>query len=44
VLQGRDGVRQGFEKVLGDLPNPQFDVFEDGLIRAQTVRYTLRKD
>jgi ketosteroid isomerase-like protein len=70
---GKDGVREGFEKLLGDLPNAEWAVptqifegdvlfiewnatsestkaedgidtfvFRDGLIRAQTVRYTLQ--
>jgi ketosteroid isomerase-like protein len=74
TLHGRDGVRQGFEKLLSDLPNAEWDVptqifegdvlfiewnakaaethaedgidtfvFRDGLIRAQTVRYTLQR-
>jgi ketosteroid isomerase-like protein len=73
-LHGKDGVRQGFEKLLGDLPNAEWDVptqvfegdvlfiewnaksestyaedgidtfvFRDGLIRVQTVRYTLQR-
>lgn len=73
TLHGKDGVRQGFEKLLADLPNAEWDVptqifegdvlfiewnarsqssraedgidtfvFADGLIRAQTVRYTLQ--
>jgi ketosteroid isomerase-like protein len=73
TLQGKDGVRQGFEKLLSDLPNAEWDVptqifegdvlfiewnatskstkaadgidtfvFRDGLIRVQTVRYTLQ--
>jgi hypothetical protein len=73
TLHGNDGVRQGFEKLLADLPNAEWNaprqVFEgdalfidwsaksqdalaedgidtfvlaDGLIRAQTVRYTLQ--
>ena len=73
TLHGKDGVRQGFEKLLSDLPNAEWDVptqifegdvlfiewnartqsaraedgidtfvFADGLIRAQTVRYTLQ--
>jgi len=72
ILRGKDGVRQGFEKLLSDLPGASwklptmlFDddilllewqaesekvkaddgidtfVFRDGLIRVQTVRYTL---
>jgi ketosteroid isomerase-like protein len=72
--QGKDGVREAFEKLLGDLPNAEWDVptqifegdllfiewnaksestraddgidtfvFRDGLIRAQTVRYTLQR-
>jgi hypothetical protein len=72
VLRGKDGVRQGFEKLLGDLPNAAWElptmlfeddvlllewkaeaartksddgldtfIFRDGLIRVQTVRYTL---
>lgn len=72
VLRGRDGVRQGFEKLLGDVPGASWElptqlyeddvlllewkatspaarvedgidtfVFRDGLIRVQTVRYTL---
>jgi hypothetical protein len=72
ILRGTDGVRQGFEKLLGDLPNAEWDIvttlfeddamllewrarsaetkaedgidtfmFRDGLIRVQTVRYTL---
>jgi hypothetical protein len=72
VLRGKDGVRQGFEKLLGDLPSAEWElptllfdddvlllewkaesattkaddgidtfVFRDGLIRVQTVRYTL---
>ncbi len=74
-VRGRDGIRQGFEKVMGDLGNAKLDVptvifdgdilliewtaegdgvhvadgidtfvFEDGMIRAQTVRYTLQRD
>jgi ketosteroid isomerase-like protein len=73
TLRGKDGVRQGFEKLLSDLPNAEWDVptqifegdvlfiewsarsqssraedgidtfvFADGLIRAQTVRYTVQ--
>jgi len=73
VLLGKDGVRQGFVKLLGDLPSAQWElptilfqddilllewkaeseatkaedgidtfVFRDGLIRVQTVRYTLQ--
>ena len=72
VLRGKDGVRQGFEKLLHDLPSAEWElptllfeddvlllewkaesakskaedgidtfVFRDGLIRVQTVRYTL---
>lgn len=72
ILEGKDGVRQGFEKLLGDLPGASWElptqifeddilllewkaesenvkaddgidtfVFRDGLIRVQTVRYTL---
>ncbi len=72
VQLGKDGVRQGFVKLLGDLPNANWQVpttlfeddvlliewnaeseqtkaddgidtfvFRDGLIRVQTVRYTL---
>jgi hypothetical protein len=72
VLRGKEGVRQGFEKLLGDLPDADWQlpttlfeedillleweaesahakaedgldtfVFRDGLIRVQTVRYTL---
>jgi ketosteroid isomerase-like protein len=74
VLRGKDGVREGFEKLLSDLPRAEWSVptqvfegdvlfiewtavaqdtraddgidtfvFEDGLIRAQTVRYTLQR-
>ncbi len=72
VLRGKDGIREGFTKLLGDLPNADWElpttifegdvlflewkarsaerkaedgidtfVFGDGLIRVQTVRYTL---
>lgn len=72
VLRGKDGVREGFVKLLGDVPSADWDVptqiyegdllfiewsadsektrvedgidtfvFRDGLIRAQTVRYTV---
>jgi hypothetical protein len=72
VLRGKEGVRQAFEKLLGDLPSAEWEllstnfeddilllewkatsekvkaedgidtfVFRDGLIRVQTVRYTL---
>lgn len=72
ILQGKDGVRQGFTKLLSDLPGAKWElptvlfeddilllewkaesekvkaddgidtfVFRDGLIRVQTVRYTL---
>jgi ketosteroid isomerase-like protein len=74
TLRGKDGVRQGFEKLLADLPNAEWDVptqifegdvlfiewnaksentraddgidtfvFRDGLIRTQTLRYTLQR-
>jgi ketosteroid isomerase-like protein len=74
VRRGKGGVREGFEKLLSDLPNAEWDVptqifegdllfiewkaisqssraedgidtfvFRDGLIRAQTVRYTLQR-
>ena len=74
TLHGKDGVRQGFEKLLADLPSAEWDVptqifegdvlfiewnaksassraddgidtfvFRDGLIRVQTVRYTLQR-
>jgi ketosteroid isomerase-like protein len=73
TLHGKDGVRQGFTKLLWDLPNAAWQVpttifegdvlfiewnavsentmaddgidtfvFRDGLIRVQTVRYTLQ--
>ena len=73
VLHGTDGVRQGFTKLLADLPSAEWEVpttifegdvlfiewnaksektmaddgidtfvFRDGMIRVQTVRYTLR--
>ena len=72
VLRGKDGVREGFTKLLEDVPSAAWDVptqifdgdvlfiewsadsektrvedgidtfvFRDGLIRVQTVRYTL---
>jgi ketosteroid isomerase-like protein len=72
VLRGKDGVREGFTKLLDDVPSADWDVptqifegdilfiewsaraqrtrvedgidtfvFRDGLIRVQTVRYTL---
>jgi hypothetical protein len=72
VMRGKDGVRQAFEGLLGDLPDAAWEiptqvfeddilfiewsatsekarvrdgvdtfVFRDGLIRVQTVRYTL---
>jgi hypothetical protein len=72
ISRGKDGVRKGFERLLGDLPNADWElltthfeddimflewsarsakvkaddgidtfVFRDGLIRVQTVRYTL---
>lgn len=72
VRTGKDGVREGFVKLLGDLPGASWElptqifendimllewkaesentkaddgidtfVFRDGLIRVQTVRYTL---
>jgi ketosteroid isomerase-like protein len=72
VLRGKDGVREGFVKLIGDLPGASWElptlifegdvlllewkaesekakaddgidtfVFRDGLIRVQTVRYTL---
>jgi hypothetical protein len=76
VRRGKDGVREGFVKLIGDLPGASWElptqlyeddilllewkaesehtkaedgidtfVFRDGLIRVQTVRYTLvRKD
>jgi ketosteroid isomerase-like protein len=74
VRRGKDGVRDGFEKLLGDLPSAEWNVptqvfegdllfiewsavsektraddgvdtfaFRDGLIRAQTVRYTVQQ-
>ena len=74
VRRGRDGVREGFVKLLEDLPSAQWNVptqifeddvlfiewsaesertraddgidtfvFGDGLIRVQTVRYTLQQ-
>jgi hypothetical protein len=63
VLRGKDGIRQAFTKLLGEIPQATWDlkttiyeegggnriqdavdtfVFRDGLIRVQTVRYTLR--
>src|SRR5215470_10248755 len=73
ALYGKDGVREGFTKLLSDVPNADWDVptqifegdilfiewsakaastyvedgidtfvFRDGLIRVQTVRYTLQ--
>jgi predicted SnoaL-like aldol condensation-catalyzing enzyme len=73
VLRGKDGIRQAFTRLLGELPQASWDirttiyeddvmllewgaegggnrvedgidtfVFRDGLIRVQTVRYTLR--
>src|SRR5450830_1923812 len=75
IVRGRDGIRQAFVELVGDVPNAQWElktvfaddilflewsaesahtrvedgidtfVFRDGLIRVQTVRYTLqRKD
>jgi hypothetical protein len=74
VLRGKEGVRQAFEKLLGDLPSAKWElptthfeddilflewkatsektkaedgidtfVFRDGMIRVQTVRYTLTR-
>ncbi len=74
TLHGKDGVREGFVKLLSDLPDANWElptqifegdvlflewraeaertkaedgidtfVFEDGLIRVQTVRYTLQQ-
>ena len=74
TLHGKDGVREGFTKLLADLPGAEWAVptqifegdllfiewsahsertkaedgidtfvFRDGLIRAQTVRYTLQE-
>jgi hypothetical protein len=74
VLRGKDGVRRAFEKLLGDLPNAEWEllstsfeddilllewkatsektkaedgidtfVFRDGMIRVQTLRYTLER-
>jgi ketosteroid isomerase-like protein len=74
VLHGKKGVREGFTKLLADVPKAKWSlktqifegdilflewaadsqatrtddgidtfVFKDGLIRVQTVRYTLRK-
>ena len=72
ILRGKDGIRQAFVKLVGDVPNAQWQlktvfaddilflewsaesahtrvedgidtfVFRDGLIRVQTVRYTLQ--
>jgi len=72
ILRGKDGVRQAFVKLVGDVPNAEWKlktlfaddilflewsaesahtrvedgidtfVFRDGLIRVQTVRYTLQ--
>ena len=73
VQRGKDGIRQAFTKLLGDVPQATWDlrttiyeddilflewgaegggnriedavdtfVFRDGLIRVQTVRYTLQ--
>jgi predicted SnoaL-like aldol condensation-catalyzing enzyme len=73
VLRGKDGIRQAFTKLLGEVPQATWDlkttiyeddilylewdaegggnriqdtvdtfVFRDGLIRVQTVRYTLQ--
>ena len=75
TLRGKEGIRQAFVKLVGDVPDAQWElktvfaddilflewsadsahtrvedgidtfVFRDGLIRVQTVRYTLqRKD
>ena len=74
ALHGTDGVRQGFTKLLSDLPSAEWEVpttifegdvlfiewkavsektmaddgidtfvFRDGMIRVQTVRYTLKQ-
>ena len=50
VRRGKDGVREGFVKLLeDDLERTRVDdgidtfLFRDGLIRAQTVRYTLQR-
>ena len=73
MLHGKDGIRQAFTKLLGEIPQATWDlktityeddillleedaegggnriqdavdtfVFRDGLIRVQTVRYTLQ--
>jgi ketosteroid isomerase-like protein len=72
LLRGKDGIRQAFIKLVGDVPDAQWElstvfaddilflewsaesahtkvedgidtfVFRDGLIRVQTVRYTLQ--
>jgi hypothetical protein len=72
IVRGKDGIRQAFESLLGDLPNAEWEIvttlfeddamllewkarsantkaedgidtfiFRDGLIRVQTVRFTL---
>ena len=42
ILRGRDGVRKGFEGLLGDLPNAEWEVpttlFEDEQLRHDVVR------
>lgn len=74
IKQGKDGIREAFTKLLGDVPNADWAVptqiyvedvlflewtatsaaskvedgidtfiFRDGLIRLQTVRYTLQR-
>ena len=72
IVRGKDGIRQAFIKLVGDVPDAQWElstvfaddilflewsaesahtkaedgidtfVFRDGLIRVQTVRYTLQ--
>jgi hypothetical protein len=49
VKRGKDGVRESFRQLIADLPGEATRVedgidtfvFRDGLIRVQTVRYTL---
>jgi uncharacterized protein (TIGR02246 family) len=74
VRRGKDGIREGFTQLLGDVPNAAWElktqifegdilllewaatsaatkiedgidtfVFRDGLIRVQTVRYTVQR-
>ncbi len=44
ILRGKDGVRKGFEKLLGDLPSAEWELAHDATSRTTSCCWSGRRD